>query len=155
MTDKDKECRSQRDAFEKWARVHLAYLGGPFLRDCNDPEPDRDYQKWEVEDPWRAWQACAAHYQPLLETKDASIRDLEDGIAHNEELLEAKDAEIAELKAISDGAGWFLEYEQTKNAELKALLEQAREALQKCATSPWHDTAKIAQEALTAVERAQ
>lgn len=109
MTDKDKECRSQRGAFEDIARTKLAYLGGPFLRDCNDPYPDRDYQKWEVQEAYEFFQAGAAWQQSrllddeLVERVESAIEGWlpNDGLAYPTEQM-AK-AAIAEIKKHMEG----------------------------------------------------
>jgi nitrogen fixation/metabolism regulation signal transduction histidine kinase len=59
---------------------------------------------------WQAWQACAAHYQPLLEAKDAEIKNWRD-------IFNGMSDELADAKK--------------ENTTLKALLEQAREGLER------------------------
>jgi hypothetical protein len=59
-----------RREFEEFCKnVHR--LHGPFLRDCNDPEPEREYQLFETQNLWERWQAAhtsaAEKYKGVVE----------------------------------------------------------------------------------------
>jgi len=77
----------------------------------SNPEQDEhgNYTGAFTQARWETWQAATAHYQPLLEAKDAEI------------------ARLREVRIYTDNskAAALL---QVENATLKALLEQAREA---------------------------
>ena len=98
----------ERETFEKWFRKHI----------CNDDyslyisdQESLTYREDYTNDLWTGWQACAAHYQPLLEAKDAEI------------------AALREARVYTDNskAAALL---QVENTVLKALLEQAREGFE-------------------------
>lgn len=64
MTTQDKE------QFEAFARKHMnRIIGDCFLRDCNDVDPQRTYEKFETEDAWLDWQAALASQPRISESE--------------------------------------------------------------------------------------
>jgi hypothetical protein len=49
------DCRSEFEAVLKDLWKHR---NDPFLRECNDPEPDRDYEDFGTQSAWELWQAA-------------------------------------------------------------------------------------------------
>lgn len=52
MSEQLKPC--EREAFEHFCR-EVRKLSGPYLRDCNDPEPDREYQDFDTQYLYSLW----------------------------------------------------------------------------------------------------
>ena len=97
----------ERETFEKWHDNLFDKSAWTEARnEYGYPQNSAIQQRWQV------WQACATHYQPLLEAKDTEI------------------ARLKEVRIYTDNskAAALL---QAENATLKALLEQAREALER------------------------
>lgn len=121
----------EREAFGVWWGGRNIGIGTWIL-----PESEKDCLL--------AWQACAAHYQPLLDAKDAALASsgklLEKRLAEFNAISDENTnlrAEIAEMKYLywkgkeseisNHGVISIL---QKENATLKALLERAREGLE-------------------------
>lgn len=89
-----------RREFEQFCKdVHQ--LHGPFLRDCNDPEPEREYQLFETQNLWERWQAAhtsaAEKYEARIKELEAENFKLAAGICHN-----AKGDEYGNLRCGAD-----------------------------------------------------
>jgi hypothetical protein len=71
-----------RAEFEKWATIYFEneFSKSPFLRDCNDVDADRTYQKYKIEDAYQAWNACQALNYTVIAAKDAEIARLRGAI---------------------------------------------------------------------------
>ena len=67
--------QAAREAFEAFASKHMnKRIGDCFLRDCNDVDPQRTYEKFETEEAWLDWQAAQAALMPaLVEARDALL----------------------------------------------------------------------------------
>ncbi len=92
----------------------------------SNPEQDEhgNYTGAFTQARWETWQAATAHYQPLLDAKDAEIAELRKKrgpVLHLEKALEHFENASAAQEVIE---GILRE----ENTTLKALLEQAREA---------------------------
>lgn len=84
---------------------------------CNLTHWKDGYSDDDIQIRYESWQACATHYQPLLDAKDAEIARLQSRVRRWRMVQEA------------DGSFTCTDLDADENTTLKALLEQAREAL--------------------------
>lgn len=122
MTNPNQAMRNDEgERFEAWARVQFAWKHGPFLRECNDPEPERTYHDYDVDLAWDAWQARAQQSDAMREAEhkwrrlaaqhiSALISDLHASIDGGEE-CRGRDSQIS---------GWICMAEKTRSAILAA-----------------------------------
>lgn len=79
-----------REAFERVVRLTHG-LEGPWLRECNDVDPQRTYEKFETQEAWEVMQAATAStdvewrglVEKLVEMAGQAADDLESEINEN------------------------------------------------------------------------
>lgn len=64
-----------KEEFEVFLRKLWAKKAEPFLRECNDPEPDRDYQDYDADFAWVVWQAAYNRTQPEAIEPSSDVDD--------------------------------------------------------------------------------
>lgn len=98
----------EREAFEAWAKKEIPIASARQEREFNFAH--------------KGWQACAAHYQPLLEAKDAELLTCKALLEQAREGFENIVMHISEMEngAVTNQDGWFLRLSKQTLAAINA-----------------------------------
>lgn len=104
--------------FEAWLRQQWPKRNDPYLRDCNDIEPQYTYQDQDTELAWTAWSAALLHQQQSDEGLIAELVEALKSVGFTGKPLLGDDEEV-EIELSVKAIGGIIDAIQHGNTHLK------------------------------------